>query len=608
MDLKSVSRFTVRGWSAPALAGLLVVAAARLLTLPVSFWEWDEILFLQGVIEFDPLHHHPHPPGYPLLIGLGKTFAFVLRDPYWGLLASSVVASLAGYAALVSAFRRLGGGLDSPAAERLAVGGALLFHLSPAMLIYGPLGLSDGPAALFLSLFLAAAVRLPGAGSLAAALAAGAFAAGAVGCRPQLAISVLPALAAALWLAGSWRRRGAMLAAFTVVCLLWFVPLLLAVGGPGGFVRFLTKQAGAVATWDTTVPRAGQSAAAIATRFLAHPWGQKWTALPVLALALAGLSSLIQARSRWKPLLPLFVLTAVELAFCLSIMNPRDAVRYAIPSLIGISFAAAAGIGFLTRRARVPAAAWGAVGALALGFAVYAWPLLWARSTSAAPPVQAADWVRTHLPRNSVLLVEKDFAAHAAFLLPRFTRFPYEEGMQRFAARPEKPLWIFGETVLPGGQAFLWPASDTYGKLTRDLYRTTSLSPVPAEQRYEAARGVYAYEPSPGGAGYRWLAGDAAIRVFPRRLQARAVALTLGLPEEVGEAPARLAISVAGSPAATLEIQPGARKRIVLPLPEADAVEVSVRSEKTFVPVAAGIGGDPRRLAVQLHDVELIGR
>lgn len=595
-----VSRFSRRGLSIAALLGFMAVAAARLLTLPESVWELDETLFIRGVLEFDPLHHQPHPPGYPLLIGLGKLFHLFLRDPFWSLVTLSAAASLIGYAALVSAFRRLSGG-----SEAVAVIGAALFHLSPTMLIYGPLPLSDAPALMLLALFLAAASRLPG--SLGAAVAAGVFASGAIGCRPQLALSVLPALAAALWLAGSWRRRGALLAAFTVACLLWFVPLLAAVGGPDGLVRFLTKQAGAVATWDTTIPRAGQPPTAIAARFIAHPWGQKWTALPLLALAAAGAVAVAWSR-RFKILLPLTVLTAVELGLCLAVMNPRDAVRYALPTLIGIAFLAATGSEALARRARVPAAAWAAAAALVAGFVAYARPLLVPRSTSPSPPVQAADWVRANLPRSAVLLVEKDYAAHAAFLLPRFTRFPYEEGMQRFAGRPEKPLFIFGETVLPGAQTFLWPPSDTYGKLTRDLYQITSLSPIPAEQRYEAVRDVLAYEPTPGGAGFRWLGGDAVVRVFPRRLHARAVALTLGLPEVIPEASVALAISVAGSPTATLEVPRGARRQIVLPLPDAEMVEISVRSAKTFVPVAAGIGGDPRRLAVQLHSVELDSR
>src|SRR5206468_2081883 len=57
-------------WRSPlALAGLAVVAAARLLTLPRTPWEYDEVLFVRGIERFDPLHHRPHPPGYPLVIG-----------------------------------------------------------------------------------------------------------------------------------------------------------------------------------------------------------------------------------------------------------------------------------------------------------------------------------------------------------------------------------------------------------------------------------------------------------------------------------------------------------------------------------------------------------
>lgn len=610
MNQNPVSRIPRRGWPTAALLGFAAVAAARLLTLPESVWELDETLFIQGVSDFDPLHHHPHPPGYPLLIGLGKLFALVLRDPFWSLVALSVVASLAGYAALVSAFRRLAGVPGAPGIETVAVGGAALFHLSPTLLIYGPLPLSDAPALMFLALFLAAAARLPGAVAPWAAVAAGVFAAGAIGCRPQLSLSVLPALAAALWLAGSWRRRGAMLASFTLMCLLWFVPLVMEVGGPEGLVRFLGRQAGAVATWDTAIPRAGKSPAAIAARFIAHPWGPKHTALPVLCLAAAGAGALaLRTRPRrLRLLLPLAVLTAMELGLGVGIMNPRDAVRYALPSLIGVAFLAAVGAGALARRARMPPAAWAAFALLAAGFAVYAWPVLGPRSTSASPPAQAAEAARRELPPDAVLLVEKDYAAHAAYLLPRFTRFSYEEGMRHFAGRPEVPVWIFGETVLPGARTFLWPPSDTYGKLTRDLYRMTSLSPVPGERRYDALRGVYAYEPLPGGAGYRWLGGDAAIRVYPRRIQARAVALTFGLPEVIPEASVALTISVAVSPAATYEIQRGAKRRIILPLPGAETVEISVRSTQTFVPVDAGVGGDPRRLAVQLHSVELLDR
>ena len=42
--------------------GAATVAAAQILVAPRSFWELDEVLFARGVMDFDPLSHHPHPP------------------------------------------------------------------------------------------------------------------------------------------------------------------------------------------------------------------------------------------------------------------------------------------------------------------------------------------------------------------------------------------------------------------------------------------------------------------------------------------------------------------------------------------------------------------
>src|SRR5687768_5275029 len=76
----------VAAWRSPlALLGLAAVAAARLLTLPASIWEYDEVLFVRAVESFEPLAHRPHPPGYPLLVGLGKVAAAICGDAFRGL-------------------------------------------------------------------------------------------------------------------------------------------------------------------------------------------------------------------------------------------------------------------------------------------------------------------------------------------------------------------------------------------------------------------------------------------------------------------------------------------------------------------------------------------
>ncbi|HEX7182646.1 MAG TPA: DUF2723 domain-containing protein [Thermoanaerobaculia bacterium] len=604
----SLSRSARLSRLSPAiLLGLGVIAAVRLLTLPHSLWEWDEILFVWGVEHFDPLHHRPHPPGYPLLIGLGKAFNVIFRDAFVSLVALNVLSCLVGYLALAAAYRRMAlpAGAVSPESERsaewAAVAGALLFHLSPTMLVYGPTALSDPSTLLFLSLALAAAARLPESASAWPALAFGACAAGAVGCRPQLAVSVLPMLAVGLWIAPAWRRRVEVLAAFTLVCLLWFVPLLVAVGGPSGLIAWLGKQAGLVAAYDTQIPRAGQSAWEIATRFIAHPWGMRWTSVPVLALALAGSAALL-FRGRWKRLLPLVVLAAVELVFCLSVMNPRDAVRYALPSLLGVAFAAGVGCEALARRARMPAAAWATVAALAAGFGVYTAPLLIPRSITPSPPVQAAMWIRQNLPQDAILLVERDLQAHAAYLLPKHGRFPVEEGIDRYAGQPGS-VYLFGETAEDGAKVFAWPDSDAYGKLTRLLYRVTAVSEVPPGRRYLAVRGVYKYERTVEGDGWRWLDAQATIRAF-HMPGTRTIALTLGLPDNAPWPSSRVEISTAGAPTTAVEVHRSEKRTVVIPLSRAEIVDITFQSNESFIPVQAGLGGDARRLAVQLFDVE----
>ncbi|HXT52661.1 MAG TPA: glycosyltransferase family 39 protein, partial [Thermoanaerobaculia bacterium] len=200
----------VAAWRSPlSLVGLAAVAAARLLTLPASIWEYDEVLFVRGVESFEPLAHRPHPPGYPLLVGLGKMAAAILGDPFRGLVALSVLASLVGYLALVDTFARIApGDRESREARWAGVAGAVLFALSPPMLVYGPLALSEAPALAFVALALAAGARLVERPSSVVAATCGAFATAAVGCRPQLIVAVAPMLAVIVVLVAIRARRG----------------------------------------------------------------------------------------------------------------------------------------------------------------------------------------------------------------------------------------------------------------------------------------------------------------------------------------------------------------------------------------------------------------
>jgi len=78
------------------LAGVVAVAVTRLFALPRSPWEYDEFLFAQSIVKFDPVNHHPHPPGYPLVVALGKLFNYVLADPFTSLVYLAWVSTVVG--------------------------------------------------------------------------------------------------------------------------------------------------------------------------------------------------------------------------------------------------------------------------------------------------------------------------------------------------------------------------------------------------------------------------------------------------------------------------------------------------------------------------------
>ena len=612
-----------------------MVAVARLLTLPASLWEYDEVLFVRGVERFEPLAYRPHPPGYPLLIGLGKVATALTGDAFRGLVALSVLASLVGYLAAVEAFAaawepgRRGALGPGPRAERdaagrvpAAVAGALLFALSPPMLVYGPLALSDPPALAFVALALAAAGRwLRQPGALWAAAGCGAAAAAAVGCRPQLVIAIAPMLVvlAAMVVrraraggAGTGHLRGVLAAAgaFVAVASAWAVPLVLASGGLRALAKLFRGQAGLVAANDASLSRAGASVTHLVGRFVVDPWGPRWAAAIVLVLAVAG--AVLLVRRRGGGALPLLVFAGADLAFALAVMNPPDAARYAMPSMLGVAFLAGGACAAVARSRARATAALVLPAALIAGFVVYCWPLLRQRTTTPSPTVQAAAWAKGHLPDGALVLYERELESHALELLPQWKRLPADE---RISVSARRPVFLLaeGRSGAAAGATFEWTRDPAWRRLTRGHLGVVSWTPVSGARLFEPLAGVYGPEPSalawltgkPDGEAWRWLADRASLRVVPG--DAAALSLGLRLPTNAPYSEVTVTLDVAGTRQAPVRLARGETVALRLPLPRARRVRVDIDSDRSFLPAAAGVtSGDRRRLAVQLVRCELV--
>jgi hypothetical protein len=598
-------RFIKRYWR--EAAGAVVVLLTRLYSLPRTPWELDEFHFIAGVRDFDPSKYHPHPPGYPLFIALGKLFNLVTHDPFFALVAVSVVSCVIGFLALAAAFRHY---IDD---ESAAVAAALLFYLSAGMLVHSPLALTDAATLMFLALAFAAMSRFPEEGTDRRAMLVGVWCAAAIGVRPQICIPLLPAFIAALWLMrdrsdaeahSKFRNRRALIAlgALAFVCLMWFLPLMDAAGGPAGLQAYELKQAQYFAEHDAALSRGALGYGAIVARFIAHPWGSKYVALPLLLFAAIGLPAFV--RGFRKGSLPLVIFCAVHILFALVAMDPADGVRYALPSMTIFALLASLGAASIGRTVQLPGVPWLFAAILGAGSWIYVSPIVKLRTGGPSPVAQAAAFANAHYGPDTVIAYDLALREQTAWLMPRFAAQPIDVALSKYYDAAETPMVLFADGGSKAAEAkvFAWPGSDAYGKLTRNKYLEVTLDPIRPAERYLPVHGVYANERTNAGEEWRWLAREAVIRLphdHPDRL-----VLTLKLSSDAPYAADHVRVVSGGVELAAADVGRGAATKLPVILGAKANPDLHIISSDAFMPATVLHNQDPRQLAVQLVAVD----
>ena len=564
--------------------GALIVLLVRIVTAPRTPWENDEFLFAAAVRKFEPVLYHPHPPGYPLFVLLGKVFAIVIHDPWRALVVLNIILAPIGFIALNRALRKW---TDD---EQVAVAASLMFFLSAAMLVHGPLALSDAAAMTFVCLAFA---------SLDRPRELGLWAAAAIGTRPPLLVPIVPLLVVVLARMKTTRQRIVCVVTLGVVSLLWFLPLLITAGGWDSLVNYETKQAAYFATHDAAMSRGAFTPAQVALRFLIHPWGAKMLTLPLLVLIAIGAYAFVR---RWRPLLPLIVFTAAQIIFELSSMDPADGARYSLPIMVAFALAAALGLAEIARIAHVPFLPVAGALLFAIGSGYYVRNILLPRMTGPSPPVAAAQYVKSTFPPDTVVLFDLAMRPAVEWLLPEFQSMTVEAGLKRYYDQTQIPLALLadGGSHDPDARVFSWPESDAYGKLTRNHYRVVTADAVTKAERYEPVEGVYALERTIAGEEWRWLAPRAAIALpigFDK------VTVTLALSHDAPFPSNPTLVLVNGRPEANINVTRQASSATVELIPLLPP-EIEFRSARSFRPADALKNRDPRTLAVELVRVE----
>lgn len=578
------------------LAALTIVAVVHWLSIPLTIWEYDESLFAMAVEKFEPLIHQPPPPGYPLYIGCAKLLRPLFPGPFNTLLGISAGATLLGFLTFFAAFRA------ASRSNRAGIFGAFLFYLSPAMLINATLPQSDSGALALFGLAMWLTVRAIDQPTATNATLMALACAVTIGWRLQFCIAVVPMFLVAVLLLRAWRERIVALQWFAIACLAWLIPLVILTGGPESFWKWMSGQAAYFAEHDADISRSGRSLGQIALRFIAHPWGPKLLAAPVLVLALIGLVDGLRRRAR--AILPILAMIVIYLAFAIAMMDPADGVRYALPAVPGIALLAVIGLEWVRRLTRGVLADWALVALYALGTYLYCGPLLRERASEPSPPIAAIRWLRQNAPRNAVILYDMPLKPHAIYLLRGYTRTRVDEGLLRFGHRADIPLFEFTDsaTQAPGAKVFRWETGDAYTKLTRGHYGAASIVPLPATQRFQAVAGVSPPERTANGS-WRWI-GDNGILLLPD-LGKSHVKLTFATPGDYPFASIRLTVSMNDQNVATVIVKRGETVPVVLPMPRG-RVKLAILPETYFVPskLPGSQSRDPRKLSVMLVGLE----
>ena len=357
-----------------AIAALSVFfLVAHLPFLPPTLEDIDSINFALGVADFDVARHQPHPPGYPVFIGLGKAATSVFRlaqVPSPEVRGLAIWSTLSG-AALVVLLYALYRALAPTASATYAAWATVLAALSPLFWFTALRPLSDTTglaAAIAAQALIVPAISGRGRPR---GLMWGAFIAGlAIGVRSQTFLLTLPLLGAALAMPGSSLRARDRLAAIAAVfagVLVWGVPLVVASGGLSSYAAALGSQAGedfsgVVMLWTMRTARVAVDA--LIYSFL-WPWGHPVVGGIVVVVAFVG-----AARMLWKgpQALAVILVAFVPYAIFHLLFHETITVRYALPLVVPIAYLAAYALEWagerVTAAASIGFVVWSAVATL----------------------------------------------------------------------------------------------------------------------------------------------------------------------------------------------------------------------------------------------------
>ncbi len=562
-----------------------VVALTRIWARSRTLWDWDEALFCMGVREYDVLQHHPHPPGFPLYVGLAKLVHFAVASEFRALQEITTIAAIALFPLLFWIAYEL----RFP--FRTAFLGSLLFVFFPSVWFYGGTAFSDIPGLALL--FAACAMLLRGCRDRRWYFAGAVLLGLAAAIRPQaLLIGCAPALVAS-WCRIRERRALDVVAASAIGLAIIGVSYggaALASESVEGYLASARGLREYVRTVDSFLNPNRQPVLSLFGDFFlrAIPGG----AVSVVISALVLLSIVV---SLFRRNASVWLLLAMFLPFNLFgwfMLDVNSITRYAVSYLAMYAILAADALAF------VPLLQIAAIVAVMARLVWWCVPALYEVRRTVSPPVAAMNWIRGNIPRTAKIYVHGSMGPWSSYLLGDYDT-TFIENPSEMPLRPAGPSEWFvteGPTGVADAHNFVRERGPLFD-IARRRYFEVSVAPAAGLLRF--GDGWYGEE-SAGRSAWRWMGSRSRTLLPPIAGNGR---LTLGfdLPSELVPRRPTVTIVVNGQIVDQIACTtPSVSKSWIVPARANGWSELVITLDKVINPAKEGISPDPRDLGLNL--------
>jgi len=405
------------------VALISVVILSRIAAFQGSIWDQDEAYFATSVISFDPVENHPHPPWFPLFIGLAKVVHAMGADPARSLQIVSAVLGCWMLFPLVSLWSGIIG-------RKLGVAAAVLFLFLPGPWLLAGRAYSGTAATAFLVAGLAFWLGRrddrwsPALGGILMGLA--------VLTRPQF----LPVVLVTLVVLGGWKtapRPRAAWAAFGTIMAVGAAALMLASSGLEPLLEAMEQHSryhfGALPESSRIFAESG-----LVRCLLSPVAGWSWS-----ILVLVGAWSTFRSRTSQRAAAVVISALVALLAVVIGASDPSHA-RYFVP-LLALSTGFVVAALAVVRRSL---AYGGVIAAVALSAAVVV-PQLSSYRVATSPAIAALDEAVTSAgSEGSVLVADHTLISFVGLLKASREAFPaviYDNQIEAGRIPPPPPSY-----------------------------------------------------------------------------------------------------------------------------------------------------------------------